>query len=68
MQQAGVTRRLDDGSYAYAPAQAELRELIDALADTYAHDLLGITDLIHSRIDKRAQTFADAFRWKKEGD
>jgi hypothetical protein len=68
MQQAGVTRRHDDGSFTYAPAQPELQALIDALADTYAQDLVGVTDLIHSRVDKRAQTFADAFRWKKEGD
>ena len=68
MQQAGVTRRMEDGGFSYGPAQPELQVLIDALADTYAHDLVGVTDLIHSRIDKRAQQFADAFRWKKEGN
>ncbi|MBC5785064.1 hypothetical protein H8N03_19110 [Ramlibacter sp. USB13] len=68
MQQAGVTRRLDDGTFVYGPAQPELNALIDELANTYSQDLVGITDLIHSRIDKRAQKFADAFRWKKEGE
>lgn len=67
MQQAGVTRREADGSFTYAPAQPELRALIDALAETYAVELVAVTDLIHSRIDKRAHQFADAFRWKKEG-
>ena len=68
MQQAGVTRRLDNGSFCYAPGGGELQALIDALAETYSQDLVGVTDLIHSRLDKRAQKFADAFRWKKEGD
>jgi hypothetical protein len=47
---------------------AELLAVIDALAQTYSQDLVGVTDLIHSRIDKRAHQFADAFRWKKDGN
>jgi hypothetical protein len=66
MQQAGVTTPRDDGSFTYAPAREGLVALIDALAETYAQDLVGVTDLIHSRLDKRAQQFANAFRWKKE--
>src|SRR5205085_1023366 len=53
MQQAGVTRRLDNGSFSYEPAQADLQPLIDQLAESYAQDLVGVTDLIHSRIEKR---------------
>jgi DNA-binding IclR family transcriptional regulator len=49
----------------YAP-DPELRALLDAVAAAYAADLVGITALIHSRIDKRAQQFADAFRFRKE--
>jgi DNA-binding IclR family transcriptional regulator len=49
----------------YAPAP-ELRELLDQLAHAYSSDLVAITDLIHSRIDRRAQRFADAFRFRKE--
>ena len=67
MQQAGVTQPQDDGRFSYGPAQPELGALIARLADAYAQDLVGVTDLIHSRVDKRAQQFADAFRWKKEG-
>ena len=52
--------------FRFAPATAELRELLDALAQTYSANLVGVTDLIHSRIDKRAQQFADAFRFRKE--
>jgi hypothetical protein len=49
----------------YAPA-AELAELLDRVAHAYATDLLTVTELIHSRIDRRAQRFADAFRFRKE--
>jgi hypothetical protein len=49
----------------YAPT-AELSELLDRVAAAYAADLVAITDLIHSRIDRRAQQFADAFRFRKE--
>jgi hypothetical protein len=49
----------------YAP-EGELGLLLDRLAVAYAADLVAVTDLIHSRIDKRAQQFADAFRFRKE--
>ena len=49
----------------YAP-QPELGALIERVAEAYATDLVAVTDLIHSRIDKRAQQFADAFRFRKE--
>ncbi|NNU43314.1 hypothetical protein [Ramlibacter montanisoli] len=49
----------------YAPT-AELAELLDRVAQAYATDLLTVTELIHSRIDRRAQRFADAFRFRKE--
>ncbi len=53
------------GAVRYAPA-AELSELLDRVAQAYATDLLTVTELIHSRIDRRAQRFADAFRFRKE--
>jgi DNA-binding IclR family transcriptional regulator len=49
----------------YAPSP-ELRDIVDQLAQAYSTDLVAITDLIHSRIDRRAQRFADAFRFRKE--
>jgi hypothetical protein len=52
-------------SVRYAPT-AELAELLDRVAQAYATDLVAVTDLIHSRIDRRAQQFADAFRFRKE--
>ncbi len=50
----------------YAPATDELRERLDALAQAYTTNLVDVTALIHSRIDKRAQQFADAFRLRKD--
>jgi len=58
----------EGGQYRYAPSSAELRERLDTLAHTYSVNLVGVTDLIHSRIDKRAQQFADAFRWRKDSE
>jgi len=49
----------------FAPRE-DLGDLLDRLAAAYAADLVAVTDLIHSRIDKRAQQFADAFRFRKE--
>lgn len=54
-----------EGGLRYAPA-AELGTLLDALAHAYSTDLVVVTDLIHSRIDRRAHQFADAFRFRKE--
>ena len=52
--------------FRYAPATTELRERLDGLAQAYSTNLVGVTDLIHCRIDKRAQQFADAFRLRKD--
>jgi Mn-dependent DtxR family transcriptional regulator len=66
--QAGIAQ-LNDASaslYRYEPAAPELAERLEQLADAYAANLVGVTGLIHSRIDKRAQQFADAFRLRKD--
>lgn len=67
MHQAGIASRTDDGRFAFSPRTPELAGVIEDLATTYSHNLVGVTDLIHSRVEKRAQQFADAFRWKKDG-
>lgn len=55
----------EGGAVRYAP-DAELAALLDRVAQAYTTDLLTVTELIHSRIDRRAQRFADAFRFRKE--
>lgn len=53
-------------TYQYHPGSDELRTMIDRLADVYTAHLKEVTNLIHSRIDKQAQKFADAFRLRQE--
>ena len=44
----------------------EAAQLVDELAAHYSENLLGVTGLIHSREDRRAHQFADAFRLRKD--
>lgn len=53
-------------SYRYQPASELLSATIDNLADFYARHLVDVTHLIHSRHDRKAQQFADAFKWRKD--
>jgi hypothetical protein len=66
---AGVARARQSGKAApcsYAPVTPDLANMLERTAHRYAADLVGVTGLIHSRIDKKAQQFADAFRWRKD--
>jgi hypothetical protein len=40
--------------------------MIDRLAVAYSQNLIGVSTLIHSKMNRKAQRFADAFVWKKE--
>lgn len=65
---AGIARRCDppqQGACCYAPSEP-LRERIDRLAEFYARHLVEITNLIHSTLDRKAQQFANAFRFRKD--
>ncbi|MFS2002858.1 hypothetical protein ACEN9F_04435 [Duganella sp. CT11-25] len=53
-------------TFRYWPRHPELAAVIDLLAAAYAANLVGITGLIHSKLDRQAQQFADAFTWRKE--
>lgn len=68
LQAAGIAQPSQEApaSFHYRPATTELDTMLDQLSRVYGADLLGVTDLIHSRVDKRAQQFADAFRWRKD--
>jgi len=55
----------DPGTYRYAPAP-ELAGIVDRVAEAYARDLVGVSDLIHSRTGRKAQVFADAFKIRKD--
>jgi hypothetical protein len=53
-------------AYCYRPREEVLRERIDRLADLYSTHLVEVTHLIHSSLDRKAQQFADAFKWRKD--
>ena len=62
---SGIAAAAEGEGLRYAPPP-ELAGLIERLAQAYTSDLVTVTGLIHSRIDRRAQRFADAFRFRKE--
>ena len=67
LEESGIAVKVPDAGdeYRYQPTE-ELAALLDRVAAHYASDLLAITDLIHSGLNRRANQFADAFRWRKD--
>jgi Mn-dependent DtxR family transcriptional regulator len=68
LQHAGVVALVADqpASYRYQPGSEMLGEMIDQLDSVYARHLVAVTQLIHSKADKHAQQFADAFKLRKD--
>jgi hypothetical protein len=58
--------RGDAPAFRYAPADEALAKAVDRLAQAYAHDLIGVTNLIHDATQKSARRFADAFKLRKD--
>jgi hypothetical protein len=56
----------DPPRYQYRPASAELRQMLDRLADVYSKHLLPVTNLIHLKPKTRVREFADAFKLRKD--
>ena len=56
--------------YQFRPIDAELSDLIERLAHYYAHNLIEVTNMIHSTASQnsRVQQFADAFKFKKKDE
>lgn len=52
--------------YCFQDGSADMREMVDAVAHQYSTNLVEITHLIHSRLARKAQQFADAFNLRKE--
>ena len=48
----------------HCPARAQA-DMVDRVADLYAHYLIPITHLIHSKPRTRVQAFADAFKLRR---
>ena len=49
----------------YVPPE-DLAGMLDLLATFYSKNLIGVTEVIHARTGRRAQQFADAFKFKKD--
>jgi hypothetical protein len=65
---AGILHAADEDSseFCYRPVSDDLRNMIGRLADIYAKNLVDVTNLVHSTTGKKAQQFADAFKWRKD--
>jgi hypothetical protein len=55
-----------EGAFSYCPATPELAALLDQLVKAYSEQLIAVTKLIHTAEERKAQDFADAFRFRKE--
>jgi hypothetical protein len=55
----------EDGIYRYAGQPPEHLAMIDRLAESYAKQLIPITNMIHSK-PRRIRQFADAFKFRKD--
>ena len=55
----------EDGLYRYGGQPPEHLAMIDRLAESYAKQLIPITNLIHSK-PRRIRQFADAFKFRKD--
>ncbi|MES2264104.1 MAG: hypothetical protein V4724_36790 [Pseudomonadota bacterium] len=52
--------------FRFGPQSVQQGAMIEQLAVIYSRNLIGVSTLIHSKINRKAQQFADAFVWKKE--
>lgn len=66
LRESGIAVAADGPAAVRYGPEPDLAALVDRVADAYASDLVGVSSLIHSRIDRRAQQFADAFRFRKD--
>lgn len=66
---AGMARQCGQGdppAWCYHPATPAIAAQIDRLAELYCRQLVQVTTLIHSKLDRKAQQFANAFTWRKD--
>jgi hypothetical protein len=64
--QAGMARPSGDGAaaaWSYHPATPAMGELIDRLAELYSRQLVQVTTLSPSKLDRKAQQLPTAFTW-----
>ena len=63
---AGIATADADGHWHFAPTTPQLAELLARLVDIYARHLVEVSTLVHSKSNRKARLFADAFVWRKD--
>jgi hypothetical protein len=63
---AGLVDIVETGQYVYRPRASQLAELVDALAELYAHKPVAVLSTIFSAPADRIRSFADAFLFKRK--
>lgn len=65
LEQASLVRVEATGAR-YAPQSDDVRDTVDRLAAVYARNVVAVSQLIHSTMDRKASQFANAFRMRKK--
>ena len=60
----GLVREQPPGAWRFQ-ARGEDLAMVDALAEVYARNVVEVAEMIHSKSERKAQRFADAFHWRK---
>lgn len=55
-----------DHTYRYAPETEFMEQTVDKVARAYSQNLVAMTNLIHSTVERQAHQFADAFNLRKK--
>ena len=66
LREAGIVRPEEGTDLHRYAAEGELERMLEELANHYSKNLIGVTEVIHARTGRRAQQFADAFKFKKD--
>lgn len=62
----GLAARDAGGAWRYGPVDPGLRATIDRLAEVYSRRVADVARLVHSKLEEKAQRFADAFKLRKD--
>lgn len=62
----GIVESQAPEEFRFRPRSHEMRRVINALALAYSKHLVEVSQLIHSKTDRQAQQFADAFKLRKD--
>lgn len=61
-----LLRQEREGWWRFDTDDADRIRIVDRLVEVYSRHVVEVAELIHSTSDRKAQRFAEAFRWRKE--